>query len=364
MKLITIIGARPQFIKSSSLSRRIKLLNDAGEKIEEIIVHTGQHFDENMSKIFFDEMAIPKPQYWLEIGGLSHGEMTGRMIEGLEKIIIINKPDWVVVFGDTNSTLAGSIAASKLNIKIAHIEAGLRSFNNQMPEEINRIVTDRLSTLLFCPTVNSMDNLESEGIEKWKNAKMIYSGDIMYESITFFKKISSPPIDFKDKKDFVLVTVHRAENTDKLENLLDITDALKHISNDQNVIFPIHPRTKKVIEENHIDLGKIEVIDPVGYLEMCWLIDNCSVVLTDSGGLQKEAYFLKKPCVTLRYETEWTELVDLGVNILTGHSKISIIDGFKKAKIISDELFTKQLYGEGNASEIILKEMINELKNE
>ena len=303
LKIVTILGARPQFIKAGSVSREIMLQRESGVDITEIIVHTGQHYASNMSKVFFDEMQIPKPNFYLGIGGKSHGFMTGQMIEKIEKILIHEKPDWVMVYGDTNSTLAGAIAASKLNIKIAHVEAGLRSFNMRMPEEINRILTDRVSSLLFCPTKAALDNLNNEGIDHWQSdAKVVLSGDVMLDGALFYKKLAQKPIDLKISSNFVLCTIHRAENTDNTDRLVQILSALNEIAQTKQVILPLHPRTKKVIETFKLDISNLTISNPVGYLNMVWLINNCSLVITDSGGLQKEAYFYNKRCLTTRDE--------------------------------------------------------------
>jgi UDP-GlcNAc3NAcA epimerase len=285
--------------------------------------------------------------------------MTGRMIEEIEKILIDYQPDWVLVYGDTNSTLAGAIAASKLNIKIAHIEAGLRSNNNEMPEEINRIITDRVSNILFCPTNKSITNLKNEGVEYWKDTKYFLSGDIMLESTNHFKNLSLKPGNILIKKNFILTTVHRAENTNDPEKLSNIFEALRHISKECQVILPLHPRTDNIIKQNNINMEGITIIPPVGYLNMTWLLSNCSTVITDSGGLQKEAYFHEKPCLTLREETEWSELVENGVNVLSGWRKSDILDSFKKVLLIPENKFSKQLYGDGNCSAFILEKLIN-----
>ena len=350
MKILTILGARPQFIKAGSVSREISKYNE----IKEIIVHTGQHYDSNMSDIFFDEMKIPKPDYYLGIGGKSHGAMTGQMIEKIEEVAIKENPDWIMVYGDTNSTLAGSIVASKLHIKLAHIEAGLRSFNMKMPEEVNRILTDRVSNLLFCPTDTAMINLNNEGFDNLE-CKVIKSGDVMQDGAIFYKNISKKP-NFDLTSDYILSTIHRAENTDDVNRLRSIIESLNKINETFQVVLPLHPRTKKIIEENSIKIN-FKIIEPVGYLEMVWLIDNSSLVMTDSGGLQKEAFFFKKPCITLRDETEWVELINNNFNILVGADNKRIINAFENH--IFNEDFTLNLYGGGNASKKIVKEMIS-----
>lgn len=350
MKILTILGARPQFIKAGSLSRALKKY----PQIQEVIVHTGQHYDANMSDIFFTQLGIPKPDYYLGVGGSTHGAMTGRMIEKIEEVAILEKPDWILVFGDTNSTLAGAIVASKLHIKLAHVEAGLRSFNIKMPEEVNRILTDRVSNLLFCPTDQAINNLKNEGFDNF-DCKIVKSGDIMLDGAIFYSDLCKIP-DEIDSNDFVLATIHRAENTDNNDRLLSIIEALNEISEDIDVILPIHPRTRKIILDLNYKLN-FKIIDPVGYLEMIWLIKNSSMVITDSGGLQKEAYFFKKPCITMRDETEWVELVNKGVNSLVGANKINIISAYKNMKRSHD--FEGNIYGEGNTSNIIIEYLLN-----
>ncbi|SFV60172.1 UDP-N-acetylglucosamine 2-epimerase [hydrothermal vent metagenome] len=349
MKVVTIIGARPQFIKAGSVSREMSKYS----KIQEVIVHTGQHYDTNMSDIFFEEMKIPKPDYFLGIGGKSHGAMTGQMIEKIEEVVIKEKPDWIMVYGDTNSTLAGAIVASKLHIKLAHIEAGLRSFNMQMPEEVNRILTDRVSNVLFCPTDIAVDNLKNEGFDNF-DCKIIKSGDVMQDGAQFYKNLSVKP-NCMINNNYILATIHRAENTDDIHRLTSIIEALNEINKKTQVILPLHPRTKKIIEQNNIKID-FTVLEPVGYLEMVWLIDNCYLVMTDSGGLQKEAYFFKKPCITLRDETEWIELIDNKFNVLAGADKNNILSLFENYAFNDD--FSIDLYGLGKASRVIVKELL------
>jgi len=351
MKILTILGARPQFIKAGSVSREIVNHDD----VQEVIVHTGQHYDANMSDIFFDEMKIAKPNYFLGIGGKSHGAMTGQMIEKIEEVALNENPDWIMVYGDTNSTLAGAIVASKLHIKLAHIEAGLRSFNMQMPEEVNRILTDRVSNILFCPTDTAIENLKKEGYENL-DCKIIKSGDVMQDGAIFYKNLAvQPKCEIRD--DYVLATIHRAENTDDKQRLSSIFEALNHIAKNQQVILPLHPRTKKNIESLDLDISNLTIIEPVGYLEMVWLIDHCSLVMTDSGGLQKEAYFFEKRCITLRDETEWVELIELGTNVLVGASKEKIIDAHKNHSIFNTAHSKLDLYGGGKASQKIIDEL-------
>jgi len=351
MKILTILGARPQFIKAGSVSREI----EKHQTVEEIIVHTGQHYDVNMSDIFFEEMKIPKPNYFLGIGGKSHGAMTGQMIEKIEEVALKENPDWIMVYGDTNSTLAGAIVASKLHIKLAHIEAGLRSFNMKMPEEINRILTDRISNILFCPTDIAVKNLKQEGYDNF-DCTIVNSGDVMQDGAMFYQKLATKP-KCKIADNFILCTIHRAENTDNEKKLRDIFEALNEIAKEKQVILPLHPRTKKILKDLTLDVKKLTVIEPVGYLEMVWLIKHCSLVMTDSGGLQKEAYFFKKPCITLRDETEWLELVEKGFNTLVGSDKEKIINKYFNNKGFTDTNFSN-MYGDGKASAFIIKSLM------
>lgn len=351
IKILTILGARPQFIKAGSVSRELKSHSD----IQEIIVHTGQHYDANMSDVFFDEMQIPKPNYFLGIGGKSHAAMTGQMMEKIEEVAIKENPDWIMVYGDTNSTLAGALVASKLHIKLAHVEAGLRSFNMRMPEEVNRILTDRVSNLLLCPTDTAIRNLRNEGYDNFK-CKLVKTGDVMYDGALFYRKLAVKPTFIVQDK-FILCTIHRAENTDDERRLRSIFDALKELSATQQVILPLHPRTKNVVDKLQIKTDSITIVDPLGYLEMVWLLDHCSLVVTDSGGLQKEAYFFSKQCLTLRDETEWVELIEIGANTLVGANREKILDAYSNLKDMPKN--EQYLYGTGNASLII----VNEIKN-
>lgn len=353
MKILTILGARPQFIKAGSVSREILKYKE----IKEVIVHTGQHYDSNMSDIFFEQMQIPKPNYFLGIGGKSHGAMTGQMIEKIEEVAIKEKPDLILVYGDTNSTLAGAIVASKLHIKLAHIEAGLRSFNMNMPEEINRILTDRVSNFLFCPTDIAVENLKNEGFDKF-DCKIVKSGDVMLDGAMFYRALAQKPHINIASNSFVLCTIHRAENTDNEDRLREIFKALSEIASETQVILPIHPRTKKIIESLNIDISNITLIEPVGYLEMVWLIDNCLLVMTDSGGLQKEAFFFSKPCITLRDETEWVELTQNRFNILAGANRERIIECFNSKETIFATDFKLNLYG-ANASRVMVEVILS-----
>lgn len=355
MKIITIIGARPQFVKAAALSREFAKHTN----IEEIIVHTGQHFDANMSDVFFEEMEIPKPKFNLAINSLSHGAMTGRMLENIEGLLIKEQPDLLLVYGDTNSTLAGALAAKKLHIKVAHVEAGLRSFNMNMPEEVNRILTDRISDYLFCPTQTAIDNLNKEGYSTIE-CEIIKSGDVMEDAALFYAKKSqekSTVIAEIKTDNFILTTLHRAENTDDQVKLKAIVEALNHIHEKVcPVVLPLHPRTKAKLETFGIEL-KVKAIDPVGYFDMIELLKNCELVMTDSGGLQKEAFFFNKNCVTMREQTEWVELIEAGVNKLGGADKNLIIQ-YAEEMLTKQSNFSLDLYGNGKATENIANFLI------
>lgn len=351
IKILTVVGARPQFIKAAIVSKTFREY----DFIEETIVHTGQHFDLNMDKIFFDELSIPSPKYNLNINSLSHGEMTGKMIIELEKIVINEKPDFVLVYGDTNSTLAGALAAKKMHIKVIHVEAGLRSFNMNMPEEINRILTDRISNILFCPTVTAVENLTNEGFKNF-DCMIVKNGDVMYDLALYTKSLvknQMASINSKLPKEYILCTIHREESTNDILKLTSIINALNKIGEEIDIILPIHPRTKSKILTNDIKLN-FKSSDPVGYLEMAKLLEHCSLVITDSGGLQKEAFFFKKNCVTVREETEWTELVKNGFNTLAGFEEHTIYNSYK-SMIRKQNNFNIDLYGNGSASHTILE---------
>ncbi len=351
-KILTIIGARPQFIKASVVSRAIQ----QAEGIEEIILHTGQHFDANMSDVFFNQLGIPKPDIQLDIHGGSHGEMTGRMLVEIERALLEHKPDRVLVYGDTNSTLAGALAAAKLHIPVAHVEAGLRSFNMDMPEEINRILTDQISDMLFCPTTTAVNNLKNEGFGS-KPVKVMQVGDVMQDAALLFAAKAVAPGGGGLPEKFVLATLHRAENTDNPERLANIVAALNEIHAKQSpVVLPLHPRTRKLIAEQGLSLD-VHIIDPVGYFEMVWLLDHCDLVLTDSGGVQKEAFFFGKACVTMRDQTEWVELIEVGANELVGANFARIVDSVARnlGRRVSDN---QQLYGGGKASGRIVGELM------
>ena len=359
MKIVTVVGARPQFVKAAVVSRAIKDHNENSEiKIKEIIIHTGQHYDKNMSDVFFEEMLIPKPGYFLGINGLSHGAMTGQMIEKIEEVLIEESPDYVMVYGDTNSTLAGALAAAKLNIPVAHVESGLRSFNRRMPEEINRVMTDHVSSILFCPTEQAIINLKNEGIADNKIHKVINSGDVMLDAVLYYKQhMKKPGLDLSEN--FILSTLHRAENTDNIDRLQSIFDALSTISQERQIVIPIHPRTRSVIDTHKVMVkgGNIKLTHPVSYFEMIYLLDKCSMVMTDSGGLQKEACFFKKPCITLREETEWIELVENGVNTIAGSGRSGIVAAYHKMK--DRNVACEGIYGDGCAGKKIVGHFIN-----
>ena len=347
-KILTIVGARPQFIKAAALSSRLKEV----ESIDEIIIHTGQHFDSSMSDIFFQEMSIPAPKYNLNISSLQHGSMTGRMMEGLEKIILEENPSAVLVYGDTNSTLAGALVASKLHIPVIHVEAGLRSYNMSMPEEINRILTDRVSSLLLCPSALARENLKLEGYENFKGQIEVV-GDVMedvakqYSSVVEWDDEIAQTLGIRENN-YLLFTCHRAENTNDSSRMDEIILGLNAVSRHLPVIWPLHPRLKSKISGYRLN-ANIHIIEPLGYSEMIRMTKYCSVIATDSGGLQKEAYYLGKYCVTLRDETEWSELVDNGFNFLVGANAIEFERRIK-------ELITKkfnssiELYGGGRAT--------------
>jgi len=380
MKIVTIIGARPQIIKAAALSRAIK--NKFSSKITEIIVHTGQHYDANMSQVFFEELQIPQPNYNLNVGSGSHGKQTATMITGIEEILINEKPNAIVLYGDTNSTLAGAIAASKIHIPVVHIEAGLRSFNKAMPEEVNRIMADHISTLLFSPTQTGYTNLLNEGFKEnnlapysANNPKIYHCGDVMYDNSLYFSKISDGKTDIIRKlnlteNNFILATIHRNNNTDEPLRLNALFKSLNDISleNNLDVVLPLHPRTAKLLPTNlskeiynAVESNKrLKIIEPASFLEMIALEKNCKLVMTDSGGVQKEAFYFEKPCVILRPETEWVELVACGTAIICDADEAKIKDAYTKL-ISSTNLKFPKLYGDGNAAEFICQEIIEHL---
>jgi UDP-GlcNAc3NAcA epimerase len=329
MKILTIVGARPQFIKAAAVSRRLQ----SHPQIQEVLVHTGQHYDENMSDVFFQELEIPTPDYHLGIGSSSHGAQTGRMLEKIEEVLLQESPDLLLVYGDTNSTLAAAIAAVKLHIKVAHVEAGLRSFNRRMPEEINRVLTDHAANLLFAPTDSAVENLRNEGIAE---EKIHLVGDVMYDAaLDYLTKAEDKSLILQDLKltsqNYILATVHRAENTDDPKRLQNIFTALVEVSKKITVVLPLHPRTRAALQRERL-LDSVNnalcLINPVGYLDMVILEKNAKLITTDSGGVQKEAFFYRVPCVTLRDETEWVELVECGANVLAGTNKQKILKSY------------------------------------
>lgn len=355
MKIVTIVGARPQFVKAAVLSRVIRDYDN----VEEVLVHTGQHYDRNMSDVFFEEMEIPRPAYNLDVNGMSHGAMTGQMMEKIEQVLISEKPDWVLVYGDTNSTIAGALAAKKLHIKVAHVEAGLRSYNMAMPEEVNRILTDRISDILFAPTETAVQNLKKEGYDSI-DAKVVLSGDVMQDASHYYAQSSASKAKLPGEKregKFILCTLHRAENTDSPERLRAIVSALNELHKDIRVMMPIHPRTRKILESHQLELD-VDLVDPVGYFDMIELLKSCSLVMTDSGGLQKEAYFFGKHCVTMRDETEWVELVSHGFNVLAGADTSRILSS-SKAMLGKSSDFDIPLYGDSQAGKKILESLLN-----
>ena len=358
MKILTIVGARPQFVKAATISRQVAL----DPEVEEVLVHTGQHFDANMSEVFFTEMEIPKPKYNLDINALGHGAMTGRMLEGIEKLILDEQPDVVLVYGDTNSTIAGALAARKLHVKVGHVEAGLRSFNMEMPEEVNRILTDRISDFLYCPTDTAVNNLNREGYELL-DAEVVRTGDVMYDAALFYAQRStelSTVIKELPHQKFGLCTLHRAENTDDPNRLSACVESLNEIHKQLPVVCPLHPRTRKKLAEHGLQL-EVHTIDPVGYFDMVELLKHCQLVLTDSGGLQKEAFFFKKPCITMRDQTEWVELVENGFNVLAAPNQGSMLSAFEAMSSKNID-FDMDLYGDGNAAGAILSHLKEAVK--
>jgi len=366
MKIVTIIGARPQIIKAAALSRAIR--SHYANSIKEVIVHTGQHYDTNMSQVFFDELGIPKPDYNLQVGSASHGVQTAKMIEGIEGILLAEKPDYLVLYGDTNSTLAGAVAASKIHVPIVHIEAGLRSFNKSMPEEINRIVCDHCSTLLFTPTLAGYENLAREGFpmdneEPYTidNPKVFHCGDIMYDNSLHFSTIADQKADVLKRlglagKPYVLATLHRDSNTDNPDRLSAILEAFSELSKEITVVLPMHPRTRKHAADYHPD--NVMVIEPVSFLEMIQLEKHASLVTTDSGGVQKESYFFKKPCVIMRPETEWVEIVETGAATLVDADKEKILKA-SRHYLQQPPVNFPEIFGDGHAAEFMLEQMIN-----
>jgi UDP-GlcNAc3NAcA epimerase len=380
LKILTVIGARPQIIKAAALSRAIK--NKFTGKITEVIVHTGQHYDANMSQVFFEELNIPVPDYNLNVGSGSHGKQTAAMISGLEEILVKEQPNAIVLYGDTNSTLAGAVAASKIHIPVVHIEAGLRSFSKAMPEEVNRIMCDHVSTLLFSPTKTGFDNLVREGFKKdaqapfnADNPKIYHCGDVMYDNSIHFSQVDEKNTDVISKLDlkkngFILATIHRNNNTDEPERLNALFRSLNAVSEKYSldVVLPLHPRTSKLLEKNleknlYSEIKNnpaFKITEPASFLEMIALEKNCRLVMTDSGGVQKEAFYFEKPCIILRPETEWVELVECGAAIVTDADEKRISEAFDKLYNTTSITFPR-LYGDGSAAEFICGEMVRNL---
>jgi UDP-GlcNAc3NAcA epimerase len=345
MKILTIIGARPQFIKAATVSRIIQQRAD----ISEILVHTGQHYDDNMSEVFFQEMEIPKPDYHLGIGSGNHGSQTGQMLEAIEQVLLKEKPDWVLVYGDTNSTLAGALAAVKLHIKVAHVEAGLRSFNRQMPEEINRVLTDHAADLLFAPTEIAVGNLRREGIAE---TKIRLVGDVMYDAALYYSVKAEQDSQILEQlrlkeNSYILATIHRAENTDNPARLKAIFDGLEQVAQQIPIILPLHPRTREALKRHEQTTKNLQLIEPVGYLDMVMLEKHAKLIATDSGGVQKEAFFYQVPCVTLRDETEWVELLKLGANALCSPTEVVEVVLSNLDKVVDSDV---GVYGDGKAA--------------
>jgi len=392
MKIITIVGARPQFIKAAAVSRAIQVFNQrhrSKKQIQELLVHTGQHYDYLMDKVFFEELELPNPDYHLGVGSGSHAKQTAMMLERIETVLQKEKPKVVIVYGDTNSTLAGALAAAKLNLPVAHVEAGLRSYNRTMPEEVNRILTDHLSTFLFCPTDQAVKNLSKEGIKDGKTILVKKVGDVMYDSVLYYSELAEKKSTIlQDLKlvgpqsalrhaprrvhgspvphmvqgavripNYYLATLHRAENTDNPKPLKSILSALNEIAKDVPVILPLHPRTKKMIKAYRLfsEAQGIKLTDPVSYLDMLKLEKNAKAILTDSGGVQKEAYWFGVPCFTLRDETEWIETVRSGWNVLVGRGEKRIIEEVKRNERRKKPPKKKWIFGDGKASEKIVR---------
>jgi UDP-GlcNAc3NAcA epimerase len=354
LRIVTIVGARPQFIKAAALSRAIREQNAlAGSGvIEEILVHTGQHYDQNMSQVFFDELDIPAPDYNLGVGSLPHGAQTGHMLEKIEEVLLKEQPDWVLVYGDTNSTLAGALAATKLHVRVAHVEAGLRSFNRRMPEEINRVIADHISDLLFAPTEAAVVNLRCEGIAE---SRIHQVGDVMYDAAIYYAARARGESRVLERlglgvKGYALATVHRAENTDDIDRLGSILAGLLDMAEEIPLVFPLHPRTRAILERAGMlqdDFQGIHFIEPVGYLEMIMLECSARIILTDSGGIQKEAYWFGVPCITLREETEWVEIVQAGWNVLVGADREHILRAVRSFALPAEH---PQLFGDGHSA--------------
>lgn len=382
IKLLTVIGARPQIIKAAAVSREIK--ETFADKIEEKILHTGQHYDTNMSQVFFDELEIPAPDFNLGVGSGSHGVQTAKMIEGIEKVLTEEHFDGIILYGDTNSTLAGAVAASKIHVPIFHIEAGLRSFNMAMPEEVNRIVCDQLSSILFPPTLTGLRNLEREGfisdLARFKDGRgrrIVNSGDVMYDNSMYFAPIAKAKSDVMrrlglEKDGFILSTIHRNNNTDEPGRLAAIIKALLYISEKERirVVLPLHPRTSKLLDKNLDsdtykrlnDSDRVEIIPPASFFDIIELERNARIVMTDSGGVQKEAFFFERPCVILRPETEWSEIVEHGAGIIADADYSRIVNAYKD--LVNRKVKFPPLFGDAHAARHILDEICSYLENE
>ncbi|MBA4541779.1 UDP-N-acetylglucosamine 2-epimerase (non-hydrolyzing) [Thermoactinomyces daqus] len=354
MKILTVVGARPQFIKAAPVSRAIR------KQADEILVHTGQHYDKSMSDVFFSELHIPVPDYHLHVGSKSHGAQTGEMLSRIEEVILKEKPDCLLVYGDTNSTLAGALAASKLHVPVAHVEAGLRSFNKRMPEEINRILTDHVSEWLFCPTQTAVNHLATEGIRRGVHLV----GDVMMDAVQYNSRLANEKSGILKELniktgEYILITLHRAENTDDPARLSQIISALNELP--LPAVLPLHPRTKGKMAQMGLAITNpnVKLIEPVGYLDMLQLEVNAKKILTDSGGVQKEAFFAKVPCITMRDETEWTETVELGANLLVGADQSKILDAVDNFTV--DFTRMKDVFGDGRASEKITDQLLKDL---
>jgi len=361
IKIAEIVGARPQFIKAGVVSRALRTHSD----VRDVLIHTGQHYDENMSQVFFDELDIPRPDYNLGIGSGPHGQQTGRMLEHLEALLCEEKPDWVIVFGDTNSTLAGALSASKLQIPVAHVEAGLRSFNRRMPEEINRVLVDHTSDLLFAPTHTAERNLVNEGIP---SQRIHVVGDVMFDGALHYGAKAEAQSQILRRlhlstSDYVLATVHRAENTDDADRLTAIWSGLQELSREIRVVLPLHPRTRKLLSQHSVlstTDTRFTVCEPVGYLDMVMLEKNARLIVTDSGGVQKEAFFHKVPCVTLREETEWVELVELGWNrLIVPNNARTIANGCRQA-LGSQPGRISSPFGDGSSAQKMVRSLIGQ----
>jgi len=375
MKIVTVVGARPQFIKAAAVRRAIHTFNRAAvhagskKRIREILVHTGQHYDYLMDKVFFEQLRLPRPDYHLGVGSGSHARQTGLMLERIEPVLEKEKPEITIVYGDTNSTLAGALASAKLNIPVGHVEAGLRSYRRTMPEETNRLLTDHLSTLLFCPTAQAVRNLSEEGIRNRDKTVVKNVGDVMYDSILYYSQIAETkstilhdlsllnPQSAIRNPQYYLATLHRAENTDDPRRLKSILGALSKIAKDCPVILPLHPRTKKMIEVHHLltETRGIKLIDPVSYFDMIKLEKYAKVILTDSGGVQKEAYWFRVPCITLRDETEWIVTIRCGWNVLAGSRTKSIVEEVRHRAVRKPPPGGMGIFGDGKASEKIVQ---------